>query len=175
MKQKIVLLDRDGTVIVEPPTFNVKLSSLELLPDALLALRTLAEAGCSVIFVTNQMSIANGTLTLQEYFETEKKLLELIQPTGINVLKTYFCPHGPDDGCYCRKPKPKLLIQAAAEFNFNLSDTYMVGDRVTDVEAGLAAGTKTILLRQGLFNEETDRATYIADNLLEAVKYIVDH
>jgi D-glycero-D-manno-heptose 1,7-bisphosphate phosphatase len=170
---KVVLMDRDGTVVVEPTDFAVRLKGLSLFPDTLEAITKLAKAGYSVIFITNQISIAHGTLTLEEYNATNKKMEELLKPSGIKVLKVYVCPHAPEDNCVCRKPKPHMLQRAAKEFGFDLSQTFMIGDRVTDVEAGHAAGTKTILLEQGNFQDTTDLADFTAKDLLEAVDYIL--
>jgi D-glycero-D-manno-heptose 1,7-bisphosphate phosphatase len=172
-ENKIVLLDRDGTVVVEPPTRDVKMSNFELFPDALEALTTLAKAGFKAVFVSNQTGIADRDLSLEEYEATNQKMLELIKPTGLEVLKIYLCPHGVNDSCECRKPKPGMLLQAIEEFDINPAEAFMIGDNVTDVEAGIAAGAKTILLRQGINKDETDRATYIADNLSDAVDFIL--
>lgn len=170
---KVIFLDRDGTVVVEPTSFRVELDGLELFPDTLQALMKLANAGFSIVFVTNQMSIADGTLSLEEYEATNKKMLELIKPTGVKVLKIYLCPHAPRDSCVCRKPQPTMLLQAAQEFDINLAQSFMVGDRITDVEAGIAAGTKTVLIPQGNFRETSDKPNYTATNLLDAVTYII--
>jgi len=172
--QKIVLLDRDGTVLVEPPTLDVKLSDFALFPDTLAALTRLAQAGYKAVFVSNQLGIAERDLTWEEYEATNQKMLEAIKPAGLEVLKIYTCPHSDSDNCVCRKPKPGMLQWAIEEFQLDPNGTYFIGDNLTDVEAGVAAGTETILLRQGNSHDETDKATFIADNLSQAVDYIVD-
>jgi len=173
MAAKVVLMDRDGTVLVEPTDFSVRLKGLHMFPETLEAMAKLAEVGYSVIFVTNQLSIAKGNLSLKEYEATNNKMIELLEPTGIKVLKVYTCPHGQDDNCVCRKPKPGMLLQAIKEFNLNPGETFMIGDRVTDIEAGMAAGAKTILVPQGNFKETSAKAKHIAGNLLEAAEYII--
>lgn len=170
---KVVLMDRDGTVVVEPTTFAVVLDGLSLFPDTLQAMTKLAQAGYAVAFVTNQISIAHGTLTVEEYGATNAKLAELLKPTGIEILKTYYCPHAPEDNCECRKPKPKMLLDAIQEFGLDAAETFMLGDRVTDVEAGKAAGCRTILVPQGNFADTSTQADYIAKNLTDAVDYIL--
>jgi D-glycero-D-manno-heptose 1,7-bisphosphate phosphatase len=151
------------------------MSNFELFPDTLEALTKLAIAGFKAVFVSNQTGIADRDLTLEEYEATNQKMLEVIRPTGLEVLKIYLCPHGVNDVCECRKPKPGMLLDAIKEFYIEPANTYMIGDNVTDVEAGTAAGTRTILLRQGINKAETEQATYIADNLSEAVRYMITH
>ena len=99
-------------------------------------------------------------------------MLEMLKPTGIKILKTYLCPHAPEDNCDCRKPKPGMLLQAAKEFRIELANSYMIGDRLSDVQVGINAGTKTIIVQTGLKQVDTDLATYNACNILDAMEYI---
>ena len=173
---KVVFFDRDGTIIVEPPdTYNVTLGNLELFPDSLAAFKLLAEKGYNVVLVTNQKGIGDGTISMEEYESVNKKVIELLKPTGINILKTYLCPHTPEDNCDCRKPSPKMLNEAAKEFEVDLKKSFMVGDRMTDIEAGQAAGAQSILVRTGNFDVEPNKADYTTSNILDAVKYIVNN
>lgn len=173
---KVVLLDRDGTVIIEPPDTHTPMpGSIELQPDALPALAKLAKAGFRAIFITNQNIIGNKpALTMEDYDATADETLELIKPSGIKVLKTYLCPHTIDFGCECRKPRPKMLLEAIKDFNLDPAETYMVGDRVTDVEAGKNARMKTILVKTGNFPTDGAEPTYEADDLNQAVDYIIE-
>jgi histidinol-phosphate phosphatase family protein len=83
-----------------------------------------------------------------------------------------FCPHAENDDCECRKPKPKLLLDAAKEFGIDLLESWMIGDRASDVMTGVNAGVKTILVKTGVPTVESDKATFTAPSLLEAVQYI---
>ncbi len=173
---KVALLDRDGTVIVDPDYDRVdSVEKVKLLPHTLDALGYLAANDYSVIFVTNQSSIGQGRINESEFWQIHDRVLKLIEPSGVNILKTYVCPHGPGDGCICRKPEPALLLEAAEEFGLDLLETYTVGDRLSDIGAGISAGTKTILVETGKRPVVSAEATYTAANLLMAAKYIVDN
>lgn len=172
----VVFLDRDGTIIPDPPDDRVdSIAKIRLFPDTLEALEFLAAHDYGVILITNQAGIAEGLLNETEYEVINNKLIEMLKPSGIKILKTYMCPHSSEDNCECRKPKPKMLLRAAEEFNLDLSKTYMVGDRPSDILAGLNAGAKTILVKTARVSVDAEEADYIAPTLLDAVKHIVKH
>lgn len=174
---KAVFLDRDGTVTVGTPTIERVDSpdKAKLLPNILEALKLLATLDYKVFFATNQMSLAEGRITEAEFHTINDKILGLIAPSGITITETYFCPHAPQDGCDCCKPKPGMLLEAAEKYDIDLSKSWMVGDRPSDVETGVNAGTKTILVKSGVPTVESDQATFTAMTLLEAVRYIAEH
>lgn len=173
---KIVLLDRDGTVIVDPPDERVdKLEKIKLFPDTIKALRYLAEHDFAIIFVTNQAGIAEGRINEAEFEIIQNKVKELLAPSGVTILQTYVCPHRPEDNCNCRKPKPTLVLQALRDYDLDPKTTYLVGDRQSDIMAGVNAGTKTILVKTANVPVESKEATYTAANLLDAMKYVVAH
>ncbi len=171
---RAVFLDRDGTVTVGVPKYERvdSIDKVELLPNTLTALELLATLDFGVFFVTNQAGLAEGLITEADFNTINNKALELIAPSGIHIIKTYVCPHGEQDNCECRKPKPKLLLDAAKEYGIDLSQSYMIGDRHSDVMTGVNAGTKTIFVKTGSISEDFDQATYNAPSLLEAVEYI---
>ncbi len=174
---KIVLLDRDGTVIIDPTDERVDTEEkIKLFPDSIEALKYLALSDFEIIFVTNQAGISEGRITLEDFERINNKVLKMLAPSGTRVLKTFVCPHGSGDNCVCRKPKPKMLLDAAREFSISLTGTYMVGDRLSDINAGINAGSKTILVKTAT-NETVvaEQADYTAETLLDAVKYIVEH
>ena len=174
---RAVFLDQVGTVTVGIPTYE-RVDSLEkvhLLPNSLEALRLLSNLDYGVFFITNQAGIADKLMTMKQFEEINNKVLGLIAPSGIKILKTYLCPHGEKDDCECRKPKPKLLFDAAKEFDVDLTQSWMVGDRVSDVMTGVNAGTKTILVKTGIPTVESEHATFTAPTLVEAVQYISTH
>ena len=177
MAMKAVFLDRDGTVNVGVPKYErvSSLDKVELLPNTLEALHLLATLDYGVFFVTNQLGISEGLITMKEFDEINNKILELVAPSGIVILKTYLCPHGEAEDCECRKPKPKLLLDAAKEFDIDLAESWMIGDRQSDVATGINAGTKTILVKTGVQTVEAKNATFTAPSLLEAVGFISKH
>ena len=171
---KVALLDRDGTVIVDPQDERVdREDKIQLFPDTLESLKYLADNGFAVILITNQAGISEGRINDEDFYRIHDKVLEMLEPSGVKILKTYMCPHGPEDGCECRKPKPTMLLQAAKDFAIDLPHTYMVGDRQGDVMAGVNAGTKTVLVETANTPVTSAEATYTAPNLPDAVTYIV--
>lgn len=167
---KIVLLDRDGTVIVDPPDERVdKEEKIELFPDSIEALKYFADNDFVVILITNQAGISEGRINEDDFNRINAKALEQLSPSGVKVLKTYMCPHGPDDGCECRKPKPTMILQAAKDFDLNLPNVYMIGDRQSDIMAGVNAGTKTVLVKTANVDVQAPEASHSAQNLLEAL------
>lgn len=169
-----VFLDRDGTVTVGVPTYERvdSLDKVELLPQTMAALKLLAELDYLVFFVTNQAGLAEGLISWDDFNAINDKALNLVAPSGIQVLKTYVCPHGEQDDCECRKPKPKLLLDAAKEYDIDLANSWMIGDRSSDVMTGVNAGTRTILVKTGVPTVESKEATITVPSLLEAVDYI---
>lgn len=175
---KAVLIDREGTLIVDPAFDRVDaVSKVSLLPQTIRGLSLLAQNGFGIIIITNQTNIAQNRITFEEFWQINDHVLDLLEPSGIKVLKTYVCPHNSTDNCGCRKPKPLMLKNAIKEFSLDRSQTYMVGDRLSDNEAGSNAGVKTILVKTGKQPVDTDglNCSYVADELLNAAKYIVDH
>jgi D-glycero-D-manno-heptose 1,7-bisphosphate phosphatase len=174
MSNKAVFLDRDGTITVGTPIYDRvdSLEKVQLLPNTLEALKLLASLDYMVFIITNQAGIAEGLMSLDEFNEINGKVLSLIGPSGVVVQKTYLCPHGERDNCDCRKPKPKLLLDAAKDYAIDLTASWMVGDRPTDVMTGVNAGTRTVLVRTGVPTVESDKATATRPSLLEAVMYI---
>lgn len=171
---KAVFLDRDGTVNVGTPTYERvnSVDKVQLLPNTLEALRRLAKLDYKVFLVTNQAGLAEGLITQADFDEINNTVLMAVAPSGISIEKTYVCPHGEADTCECRKPKPKLLLDAAKEYDINLSQSWMIGDRPSDVMTGVNAGTKAILVKTGVPTVESVEATYTASSLLEAVQFI---
>lgn len=151
-KQKAVFLDRDGT-INKLNGFITKPEQFELLPGAADAVKKINRSGYLAIVVTNQPVIARGDCTFEELREIHNKMETELGKQGALIDGLYFCPHHPDKGysgerseykrdCECRKPKPGLLLQAAEDFNIDLSQSFMIGDSESDVMTGKSAGCK---------------------------------
>lgn len=151
-KQKAIFLDRDGT-INKYVGFLTKPEEFDLLPGVAEAIRQINHSGYLCIVVSNQPVIARGDCTFEELEIIHEKMETLLGKEGVFVDAIYYCPHHPDKGfegerpeykfdCNCRKPKPGLLLQAAKDWNIDLSQSYMIGDSERDVAAGNAAGCK---------------------------------
>jgi histidinol-phosphate phosphatase family protein len=172
----IIFLDRDGTIIRDPKDERVdREDKIELFPDSIEALHYLAKNDFSVILITNQAGIGEGRLTIEDFYRINTKVLEMLSSSGVKVLQTYMCPHISKDNCECRKPKPTMLLEAIKDFNLDPKNIYMIGDRESDINAGSNAGTKTILVKTANIPVVAERADFTAPNLLEAVKYAVEH
>jgi histidinol-phosphate phosphatase family protein len=176
---KVVFLDRDGTVIVDPPDERVdSIEKIKLFPDTIEALRYLSDNDYSVVFITNQAGIAEGRITEDEFWKIQKEVLRQLEPSGVKVLKTYMNGEGPGPAATdWRKPGPKMLLQAAKDFNLRLNQIYIVGDSDSDIMAAGNAGCKGGILVKTATNKMvvSHAAVYSADNLLEAVKYVVEN
>jgi D,D-heptose 1,7-bisphosphate phosphatase len=155
MKHKAVFLDKDGTLIKDIP-FNVDPQLITLSGNCVEGLKHLQEAGYLLVIVSNQAGVAYGYFTEAELLPVKAKLSELLLEYGINLSGFYYCPHHPEgiiakytSVCKCRKPAPGLLFKAAKELNIDLSNSWMIGDILNDVEAGERAGCRTILIDNG--------------------------
>lgn len=174
---KAIFLDRDGTINAGVPKYERvdNIEKVEILPGVLEALEQLAKLDYKVFIVTNQAGLAEGIITEADFDRINTEIQRQIAPSGIRIERTYVCPHGEDDICECRKPKPKLLQDAAEEYDLDLSQSWMIGDRVTDVMTGVNAGTRTILVKTGVTSVESEHATRTAGSLLEAIQYIQEN
>lgn len=185
--RRAVFLDRDGTLIEEVDYLSSP-SQVRVLPGVPQALTGLRELGFLAVLVTNQSVIARGLLTEVGLEEVHAEMgRQLGQAPSAEVDAIYYCPHHPYAGnppyrciCECRKPKPGLLIQAAADLDIDLRHSYMVGDKLSDLEAGWNAGCRSILVLTGYGKEVREqlrapvleRIDHIADDLGDAAKWV---
>ncbi len=190
-----VFLDRDGTINREVHHLH-RSEHMELLDGAARAIRHLNEAGVRVVVVTNQSTVARGLLTESGLDGIHAAMRAQLEAHGAYVDAIYACPHHPTEGvgayrieCGCRKPRTGTLERAARDLNLDLGCAFMVGDKRSDLEAGRAAGCRTVLVRTGYGSAEetqlrtalharseqptTPLADHVADNLLEAVQWIL--
>lgn len=140
--RRALFLDRDGTLIADVG-YPRDPDRVVLLPGAAAALRTVP-ADVALVIITNQSGIGRGLITPAEADAVEARVAALFAREGVTFAGAYRCPHGPDDGCPCRKPRPGLLLQAAADLHLDLARSLMVGDKPSDVAAGHAAGTAAL-------------------------------
>lgn len=144
---KVIFLDRDGTLILEPPeTLQVNsLQELEILPFAISSLQQLCKAGYKVILVTNQDGLGTSSNPLENYNNINNKIIQILKNEGIEFFKVFTCPHFSEDNCECRKPKTGLVQQFLREHNIDYEKSYMIGDRDTDREFAQNIGIKSFL------------------------------
>ncbi len=149
-----VFLDRDG-VLIEDRDLLVAPAEIHVLADAPAALTRLHEAGFRLVVVSNQAVVARGLITERDLDAIHARMRELLRQAGSPELDAiYYCPHHPDANlpayrltCDCRKPRPGMLLRAAREHNLDLRASFLVGDRLTDVAAGVRAGCRTVLVK----------------------------
>lgn len=180
MNKVAVFLDRDGTINEQMGYIN-HLSRLVLLPQTIPAIRRLNQAGLKVVAVTNQSGAARGYFPVSLVAEVHAHLENLLAASGAHLDGIYACLHGPDEGCACRKPKPGLIRQAARELDLELARSYLVGDRLLDVQTAAQAGVKGILVLTGYGRGEYEylaptsqvKPAYVATDLLDAADWII--
>lgn len=176
-----IFLDRDGVLIENRPDYVREWSQVSVFPNAFRALSDARLDGYKIVIVTNQSAVGRGIISLETAWEINDRLVRLIRAEGGRVDGAYLCPHAPEEGCGCRKPKPGLLLQAARELSLDLKRSWMIGDAWSDVHAGQAAGVYgTILLKTGRGAEQLtlpkppSMAEYfVCDDLPQAIEFIL--
>ena len=146
---KLVVLDRDGVINRDSPDFIRTVADWEPLPGSLEAIARLTKAGWTVVVATNQSGVARGYLTGVELERIHARMAEAVRAAGGRIDAVFFCPHGPDDGCDCRKPRPGLFRRIEARYGRPLRDVPAIGDSARDVEAARRAGARPILVLTG--------------------------
>lgn len=144
-----IFLDRDGTII-EDVGYLSRIEQVRLYPEAAATIRAFNLAGRAVILVTNQSGVGRGFFPESRVHEVHTHLQSLLHQHGAHIDAVYFCPHHPDDGCDCRKPKPGMLLRAARDWQLDLTRSVMFGDKAEDVAAGEAAGCRAVRVTAGL-------------------------
>lgn len=140
-----VFLDRDGTVVVDLGYLRDP-DDVRLLDGAAVGLRAMQDAGLPLIVVSNQSGIGRGLISTCDAEAVHDRFVSLLAEDGIELAGTYYCPHVPGNDCPCRKPSIGMFTKAAEDLEIDLTDAVMVGDRLSDISAGHAAGCRTILL-----------------------------
>lgn len=191
MKNFAVFLDRDGVIIKDVNNLETS-EQIKLIPNATEAIHLLNKENIPVSVVTNQPGIARGLITEQDLKKIHKDLKEILSNNNAKIDAVYYCPHHPNanvkeyrEVCNCRKPEPGMLIQGAKDLNIDIKDCYMIGDRNSDVLAGIKAkckitinvltGTNKPILSGSVSQEEINntKPDYICKDLLEAVQLIL--
>jgi D-glycero-D-manno-heptose 1,7-bisphosphate phosphatase len=161
---RAIFLDRDGVINYSLVRSNKpypprNLSDFELIDGVHHTLQTLSAKGYLLFIFTNQPDVARGTLSLSNLEEIHSYILQTLP-----ITKIYYCAHDDKDNCHCRKPKPGMILEAAKQYDINLFQSYVVGDRWRDIEAGKKAGCKTIFIDYKY-----------AENLLSKPDFTIEH
>lgn len=175
-----LFLDRDGVLNENRADYVRTPEQVVMLPGVEGALRALAATPYAVVVVTNQSAVGRGLMTAATLAEINRGIVTWIEQAGGRVDAVYACPHTPDAGCRCRKPRPGMLTQAAADLNLDLSRSWLVGDAVSDLEAAAAAGCHPLLVltgrgarQQAHLHSHPLAATPVLPNLAAAAQWVL--
>ena len=183
MPNPTVFLDRDGT-LNEDPGYISDPEKVVLFPYTGEALSLLKNYRFLLIVISNQSGISRGLMTSKDVDAVNERINHLLAESKVKIDAFYYCPAHPEfsskEECECRKPSPKLVFEAAKEFNVDLEKSYFVGDKIADMECGKNAGIKSILVRTGkgeesfsILQKENNFPTFVAENLLNACNFIL--
>ena len=175
MPTKVIFLDRDGVINHEVGYLH-KIEDFKFIDGVFEACLAFQSSGYQIVVITNQSGIGRGYYGEQEFHQVNDWMLAQFSAQGINVLDVFFCPHGPEDGCSCRKPKPGMLLTAQEKHDIDMSQSWMIGDKEADVSAANAAGiNNTILVKSGHdIDEENSNAKYVLDSIKQTQMVITN-
>lgn len=180
MSEKVVFIDRDGVINVDLMGDYVKsVQEFAFEKGAVEALRLLVESGYQIVIISNQAGIGDGVFSKEALDDVQNHMLAELRADGVEIAATFYCLHGKKEGCGCRKPATGLFEQAEKQIHFNRAETFFIGDKATDIEAGKAYGLKTLFVRtgHGVDDEEKLQGNLMpdlkADNLFEGVRLLL--
>lgn len=185
MKYKAVFLDRDGT-LNEDTGYLGDPNKLVLLPGVGESLSLLKNKYHFKLFViSNQSGVARGLITEQDVIAVNNELNRKLSVFKTKIDKFYYCPYYPEfnseEECKCRKPSPKMILDAARENNIDINSSYLIGDKIEDINAGINAGLKSILVKTGkgaesfsVLQKGNNFPSFVANNLMEACNFIIN-
>jgi D-glycero-D-manno-heptose 1,7-bisphosphate phosphatase len=176
-----VFVDRDGTICFDKHYLSDP-NGLELIPTVAEGIKRLNDAKLTVIVVTNQSGVGRGYFTEETLKTVHDRLRKILASHGAKIDDIFYCPHRPDEGCKCRKPAPGMLIQAKDKHGFDLTRSFVIGDRMMDVGMAHAVGAKGILVPEpgDQYNiekeirESTTKPDFRADTFMQAVHWILE-
>jgi D-glycero-D-manno-heptose 1,7-bisphosphate phosphatase len=177
---KLIVLDRDGVINHDSDAYIKSVDEWQPIDGSLEAIARLNHAGYTVVVASNQSGIARGYFELDALSAMHKKMDDLLNKIGGHIDAVFYCPHGPDDGCDCRKPKPGMLLEIGQRFNVSLEDVVFIGDTVSDMKAASNANAQAILVRTGkgvkaekIMKAECKQTVPVYDDLAAAVTAIL--
>ncbi|MEW6259030.1 MAG: D-glycero-beta-D-manno-heptose 1,7-bisphosphate 7-phosphatase [Thermodesulfobacteriota bacterium] len=177
---RCIFLDRDGVINHDSETYIKNIDEFTLIDGSCEAIATLSRAGWPVIVVTNQSALARGLIDRMTLERIHERLIEDVRRCGGSITDILFCPHHPANGCSCRKPGIAMLLEAASRHGLDLSRSIMVGDSARDIECGIRAGCRTVLVLTGNGRKALAELTRngmkpdaVFDSLREAADWLV--
>lgn len=177
---RVLVLDRDGVINHDSPDYIKSPDEWRPLPGSIEAIARASKAGYAIAVASNQSGVGRGMFDLDMLSAIHAKMIEAVEDAGGRIDLIVFCPHKPDEGCECRKPKPGMLRRIAAELGTPVQDQWMIGDSMKDLEAARTVGMQPVLVRTGNgapvereLPESTD--VLVFDSLAAAVDHLLDN
>jgi D-glycero-D-manno-heptose 1,7-bisphosphate phosphatase len=177
---KLIILDRDGVVNHDSDDYIKSPDEWQPIDGSLEAIARLNHAGYTVAIASNQSGLARGYFDIEVLTAMHKKMDELLAKIGGRIDAVFYCPHGPDDACHCRKPKPGMLLDIGQRFNVPLKQVIFIGDSIADITAANNANAQAVLVRTGkgikaekILQSENKSSIPVYDDLASAVTAIL--
>jgi len=166
--KKALFIDRDGVINVEKNYLH-KQEDFEFIDGVFKSLRFFHEKGYLLIVITNQSGIGRGYYTEEEYQKLTLWMIEEFAANGVDIAKVYHCPHVEKDECECRKPNPGMIVSAQKEFGIDLENSWLIGDKESDIEAGINAGVGTLVIAKSghQIDESATKADLVVDSIAQ--------
>ena len=175
MTIKTIFLDRDGVINKEVGYLHI-IEDFEFIDGVFDTCLYFQSLSYQIIIVTNQSGIERGYYNENDFHIVNNWMLEQFKDQGVDILDVFFCPHGPESNCDCRKPKPGMFNQADKKYGINMEESWMIGDKEADITAANAAGIQnTILVKSGhAIDEVNSKSEFILDSIEQAKTVVVD-
>lgn len=177
---KLIVIDRDGVINHDSDAYIKSPEEWIPIDGSLDAIARLNHSGYTVAVASNQSGLARGHFDIEALTAMHKKMDDMLAKIGGRVDAIFYCPHGPDDACSCRKPKPGMLLEIGQRFNVSLKDVVFIGDSISDIKAASNAHAKAILVRTGkglkaekILQVESEESVPVFDDLASAVTSIL--
>ena len=170
-KLPIVFLDRDGTIIVDKVYLNNP-DEVEFIDGVIDGLKKLVKARYKLVIVTNQSGVSRGLVQVENLYAIHDRICKELRRFGVEIFKIYYCPHLPEDNCGCRKPKTGMIKEI--ESLIDKENSYVIGDKQTDIGFGKNLGIKTILISADEISKDLNYvADFVVKNFVEAVNIVL--
>ncbi len=180
MQMKVIVLDRDGVINHDSDDYIKSAEEWRPLDGSLDAIARLKHSGYTVVVASNQSGLARGYFDIEALSAMHGKMDGMLAEIGARIDAVFYCPHGPEDGCDCRKPKPGMLLEIGQRFNVSLEDVIFIGDSISDIKAAYSAHAKAMLVRTGkgakaekILQTECKDSVPVFDDLASAVTAIL--